>query len=127
MRKETEYFGLDGLVKLLVITYSCSPEADGSKDILFWMGTKKGTVSYFNPYHRGAVSFTGYVSKKDRERCRREVTCRHAVILKRERKTLQKTFVANAIRDKTLNPFSLDRKSVVIKKYLVLQKNIPIK
>ncbi len=55
-----------------------------------------------------------YVSKKDRERCRREVTCRHAVILKREIKTLQKTFVANGIRDKTLNPFSLDRKSVVL-------------
>ena len=60
---------------------------------------------YFNPYHRGAVSFTGYVSKKDRERCEREVTCRHTVILKREIKTLQKTFVANGIRDKT---FSLE-------------------
>jgi hypothetical protein len=36
-----------------------------------------------------------------------------AVILKREVKTLQKTFVVNGIRDKTLNPFSNDRKSVV--------------
>ena len=54
-----------------------------------------------------------FASKKDHERCRREVTCRHAVILKREIKTLQKTFVANGIRDKTLNPFSLDPKSVV--------------
>jgi hypothetical protein len=49
----------------------------------------------------------------NRKRCRREVTCRHAVILKREIKNLQKTFVANGMRDKTLNPFSLDRKSVV--------------
>jgi hypothetical protein len=46
-----------------------------------------------------------FASKKDRERCRREVTCHHAVILRREIKTLQKTFVANSIRDKTLNPF----------------------
>jgi hypothetical protein len=55
-----------------------------------------------------------FASKEDRKQCRREVTCRHAVILKREIKTLQKTFVANGIRDKTLNPFSLDRKSVVL-------------
>jgi hypothetical protein len=54
-----------------------------------------------------------FASKKDRERCRREVTCRHVVILKREIKTLQKTFVVNGIRDKTLNPFSLDWKSLV--------------
>ena len=55
-----------------------------------------------------------FASKKDRERCRREVTCRLAVILKREVKTLQKTFVVNGTVEKTLNSFSLDRKSVVI-------------
>ena len=61
-RGEAEYFGLDGLVYLLSITFSCSPDdEDGQKNkgILYWLGTKKGTMSYLNPFERGQVGMKG--------------------------------------------------------------------
>jgi len=52
VREEAIYFGLDSLIELLKITFSCSPEVDGNKGIMYWLGTKKGTSDYDNPYSR---------------------------------------------------------------------------
>ena len=62
LREEAGYFGLDGLIQLLSITFSCSPkDEDGimNKGILYWLGTKKGTMKYLNPLERGAVWVSG--------------------------------------------------------------------
>jgi len=62
LRDEAGYFGLDGLIQLLAITFSCSPDDEGgmeNKGILYWLGTKKGTRGYLNPLERGAVWVEG--------------------------------------------------------------------
>jgi len=59
VREEALYFGLDILVQLLTITFTCSPEVDGNKGIMYWLGTKKGTSDYTNPYSSGAVVISG--------------------------------------------------------------------
>ena len=56
VREEALYFGLDSLVQLT--TFSCSPDVDGDKGIMYWLGTKKGTSDYVNPYSSGAVSIS---------------------------------------------------------------------
>jgi hypothetical protein len=51
-------------VKHLMITYSCFPDVDGSKGILYWLGTKKGTENYINPFFRGAIYVTGWFERQ---------------------------------------------------------------
>jgi len=63
VRDEAFYFGLDHLIHLLRITFSCSPETDGDQGIMYWLGTKKGTSEYYNPYIRGAVDVSGLDNK----------------------------------------------------------------
>jgi len=60
LRKEAEFFALDGLTSLLKVTFSCSPDADGKKGILYWLGTRKGREEYTNPYRRGDLDVTGW-------------------------------------------------------------------
>lgn len=60
LRKEAEFFALDGLISLLKVTYSCSPDQDGSRGILYWLGTSKGKEGYINPYTRGDVDVRGW-------------------------------------------------------------------
>ena len=38
LRKEAEFFALDGLSLLLKITFSCMPDIDGGRGILHWLG-----------------------------------------------------------------------------------------
>ena len=52
LRKEAEFFSLECLVWLLKVTFSCSPDMDGGKGILYWLGTNKFTDAYINPYTR---------------------------------------------------------------------------
>ena len=40
LREEAEYFSLDGLVHLLMIKHSCSPEVNGDRGIMYWLGWK---------------------------------------------------------------------------------------
>ena len=61
-REDADFFGLDDLVWLLMITFSCIPEANSSEGILHWPGVKKGTVRYVNPYKSGSVSIMGWLS-----------------------------------------------------------------
>jgi len=60
LRREAEFFALDGLISLLKVTHSCSPDQDGSKGILYWLGTAKGKEQYVNPYTRGEVDVRGW-------------------------------------------------------------------
>lgn len=60
LRKEAEFFALDGLMALLKVTHSCSPDQDGGKGILYWLGTCKGREEYVNPYTRGDVDVRGW-------------------------------------------------------------------
>jgi len=66
VRDEALYFGLDHLIQLLRITFSCSPEDDGDKGIMYWLGTKKGTSDYDNPYIRGAVYITTHLPNRSK-------------------------------------------------------------
>lgn len=61
LRKEAEFFALDGLSSLLKVTYTCSPERDGGKGVLYWLGTDKGSKEYTNPYNMGSVDITGWM------------------------------------------------------------------
>ena len=66
VREEALYFGIDSLVQLLRITFSCSPEDDGGgKGIMYWLGTKKGISHYVNPYSSGAVDISGWLDDKN--------------------------------------------------------------
>ena len=58
VREEALYLGLDHLIQLLRITFSCSPEGDGDKGIMYWLGTNKGMADYTNPYSRRAVDIS---------------------------------------------------------------------
>jgi len=61
--EEALYFGLDSLVQLLRITFTCSPNVDeglgaSGKGIMHWLGTKKGASEYVNPYSSGAIDIS---------------------------------------------------------------------
>ena len=60
LREEAEFFCLGGLISLLKATHSCTPDVDGGKGVLHWLGTNKGRDSYVNPYVRGAIDVTGW-------------------------------------------------------------------
>ena len=60
LRTEAEFYSLDGLVSLLKNTHTCSPDVDGGKGILHWLGTNRNTEHYINPYRRQAVDITGW-------------------------------------------------------------------
>jgi len=65
VREEALYFGLDNLVQLLRITFSCSPGGDnGDQGIMYWLGTNKGTSDYTNPYSRRAVAISGWFEEE---------------------------------------------------------------
>ena len=61
LRDEAVFFALDDLIALLNTTYECSPDKCGGKGVLHWLGTKKDTEPYVNPYRRGDVGVTGWV------------------------------------------------------------------
>jgi len=61
LRNEAHFFALDGLTSRLNVTYSCSPDEDGGKGILHWLGTEKGNEKYTNPYRRGILDVTGWM------------------------------------------------------------------
>ena len=42
----------------LEITFSCTPEDNGDRGIMYWLGTKKGTSDYVNPYSCGDVAIS---------------------------------------------------------------------
>ena len=60
LRTEAEFYSLDGLLSLLRVTYTCSPNVDGGKGILHWLGTNRNTEPYINPYRRQVVDITGW-------------------------------------------------------------------
>ena len=65
VRDEALYLGLDSLIRLLRITFSCSPEVEeglgpSGKGIMYWLGTRKGTDDYVNPCIREAVDIYGW-------------------------------------------------------------------
>lgn len=60
LRDEAEFYALDGLASLLKVTFSCSPDDDGARGIMHWLGTNKGKERYINPYSRGVVDITGW-------------------------------------------------------------------
>ena len=60
LRREAS--ALDGLISLLQVTHSCSPDQDGSKGIfLCCLKDAKGKERYVNPYTRGEVGRSGLV------------------------------------------------------------------
>ena len=72
VRDEAIYFGLDSLVQLMRITFTCSPEADGDKGIMYWLGTKKGTSDYTNPHSSGDVAISGWFEEERFNRSMKE-------------------------------------------------------
>lgn len=66
LRDEADFFALDGLVSLLKVTFSCSPDEDGGKGILYYLGTNKGKDDeYVNPYTRKIIDVTGWFDEID--------------------------------------------------------------
>ena len=75
VKDEAIYFGLDSLVQLLMITFSCSPEDNGEcKGIMYWLGTLKGTTKYCNPYSRGDVDISGWFEDAEKDFTEEEVS-----------------------------------------------------
>lgn len=68
LREEAEFYGLVGLSNMLLTTKTFTPEKDGDKGVLYWLGTNKGTKEYQNPFSIGAVDVTGWVDMT-REEC----------------------------------------------------------
>lgn len=60
LRSEALYFGLEPLYNLLKITFHAEPNT-GNQGILYWLGTRRGTANYQNPYSIGAVHVGGWV------------------------------------------------------------------
>ena len=63
LRAEALYFGLESLYELLRITYVVTPNANNSshQGILYWLGTRRGTTDYTNPFSMGACYVGGWV------------------------------------------------------------------
>ena len=77
VRDEALYFGLDSLVQMMKITFTCSPEVDkglgaSGKGIMYWLGTNKGTEDYTNPYSRGDVDISGWFESDNDSRITEE-------------------------------------------------------
>lgn len=64
LRNEAEFFGLDGMIELLKVTKTFSP-GGGNQGVLYWLGTKKGTTSYHNPFTVGAVDVCGWMESEE--------------------------------------------------------------
>jgi hypothetical protein len=64
IRIEAEFYGLVGLVELLQITHSCRFNSF-HQGVLYWMGTKKGTQPYQNPYLIQQVHVGGWVDDEE--------------------------------------------------------------
>jgi BTB/POZ domain len=60
LRLEALYFGLESLHELLKVTYRVAPNT-GAQGVLYWLGTRRGTADYQNPYSIGAVHVGGWV------------------------------------------------------------------
>lgn len=60
LRSEALYFGLESLYELLKITYTVSLNT-GNQGLLYWLGTRRGTTDYQNPYSIGMVHVGGWV------------------------------------------------------------------
>ena len=56
LREEADFYALDGC---------CSPDNDGTKGVLHWLGTNKGKEEYVNPYARGVLDVTGWFDSFD--------------------------------------------------------------
>lgn len=60
LRTEALYFGLAGLSEVLRVTYHVAPNFQ-NQGILYWLGTRRGTANYQNPYSIGLVHVGGWV------------------------------------------------------------------
>lgn len=60
LRTEADFFGLVGLSEVLQTTYHLSPD-EGNQGLLYWLGCRKGTTAYQNPYAIGAIHVGGWV------------------------------------------------------------------
>jgi hypothetical protein len=64
LRIEAEFYGLAGLWELLQITHSCRFNAF-HRGVLYWLGTRKGTQPYQNPYLIQEVYVGGWVDDEE--------------------------------------------------------------
>lgn len=80
LRQEAEYFGLEGLVDILKVSRTISPD-QSNKGILYWLGTSRGNAGgvggYQNPYKTGAVHVGRY--KEELSSCGSTVCISEAV------------------------------------------------
>ena len=58
LRQEALFLGWDAFAEALKTSCSFSP-IDGSQGVLYWLGTKKGTAEYTNPFLSGAINVEG--------------------------------------------------------------------
>jgi len=65
LRDEADFYALDGLVSMLKVTFSCSPDKDGGRGIIYYVGTNKGKEEYTNPYTRNVVDVAGWIAYDD--------------------------------------------------------------
>lgn len=64
LRAEALYFGLESLYELLRVTYRVAPDANNTQShqgVLYWLGTRRGTADYVNPFSMGACYVGGWV------------------------------------------------------------------
>lgn len=69
LRKEAEFFGLEGFLYQLKITKTFIPNSgEGDKGILYWLGTNKGTnTTYQNPFTIGSIHVGGWVDDESND------------------------------------------------------------
>lgn len=62
LRKEAEFFGLEGLKEALQVSKSFDHETNPCQGLLYWLGSNKnGGGAYQNPYATGAIEVTGWM------------------------------------------------------------------
>lgn len=60
LREEAEYFGLEGMTERLRVTHVETPNLD-NQGILYWLGTRRRTTEYRNPFDIGMVHVGGWI------------------------------------------------------------------
>lgn len=60
LRREADFYRVEGLCALLQVTHSCSENDPNGRGVLYYLGTNKGTSEYKNSHSIEAVRVFGW-------------------------------------------------------------------